>query len=216
MSRPGPRLPRRVVAVGLGFGLAGCASLFTDPPKHLYRVTPKSTYPANLPHVSVQLLIDVPIAPAGLDTDRIALSRSPVSLDYFADSQWTDRAPLVVQTALLESFENSGAVTAVDREPSDLRADFVLKAEIRHFEAVYDTPDGAPEVWVVLNVRLVQAAEREIIGQKSVERRERAESNDVPHIVLAFDEALGGAMKDIVVWTVTNRALAVKPSLAER
>jgi ABC-type uncharacterized transport system auxiliary subunit len=29
---------------------------------------------------------------------------------------------------------------------------------------------------------------------------------------LAFDEALGGVMKDIVVWTVTNPALSVKRS----
>jgi len=30
------------------------------------------------------------------------LSRSAVSIDYFADSEWTDRAPLLVQTALVE------------------------------------------------------------------------------------------------------------------
>jgi hypothetical protein len=28
--------------------------------------------------------VSVPVAPAGLDTSRIALSRSPISLDYFA------------------------------------------------------------------------------------------------------------------------------------
>ncbi len=89
----------------------------------------------------MQLLIDLPLSPAGLDTARIALTRSAVSIDYFADSEWTDRAPLLVQTALVQSFENSGAITAIDRESVGLRADFILKPEIRHFEAVYDSSE---------------------------------------------------------------------------
>jgi cholesterol transport system auxiliary component len=165
-----------------------------------------------LPHRSVQLLVDVPLAPAGLDSSRIALSRSLVSIDYFADSEWTDRAPLLVQTAILQSFENSKAITAIDRESAGLRADFILKSEIRHFEAVYDSSNGPPEVWVAINVRLVNPSTRDVVAQSSFERRQRASANDVPSIVSAFDEALGGVMKDIVVWTVTNPALSVHPA----
>jgi len=137
------------------------------------------------------------------------LSRSPVSIDYFADSEWTDRAPLLVQTAILQSFENSRAVTAIDRESVGLRADFILKTELRHFEAVYDSSEGPPEIWVAVNLRLVNPSSREVVAQTSFERRRRASANDVPSVVSAFDEALGGVMKDIVVWTVTNPALSV-------
>jgi cholesterol transport system auxiliary component len=163
-----------------------------------------------LPHPSVQLLIDLPLSPAGLDTARIALTRSAVSIDYFADAAWTDRVPLLVQTALVQSFENSRTITAIDRESVGLRADFILKPEIRHFEAVYDSPNGPPEVWVEINVRLVNPSDREVVAQTSVEERRGASANDVPSIVMAFDDALGAVMKDIVVWTVTNRALAKK------
>src|SRR5262249_24447097 len=190
---------------------SGCPSLLGgSAAAHLYRVTPKSTYPANLPHRPLQILVDVPLAPAGLDNSRIALSRSPVSIDYFADSEWTDRAPLLVQTALLQSFENSKTITAIDRESVGLRADFVLRTEIRDFEAVYDSSNGPPEVWASIIVRLVNPSSRDVVGQASFERRQRASANDVPSIVSAFDEALGGVMKDIVVWTVTNPALSVK------
>jgi cholesterol transport system auxiliary component len=211
MTRPTARLSRRFVPSFLILTLAGCSGLFGggDAP-HLYRLTPKSTYPPNLPHRSVQLLINEPLAPAGLDKSRIALSRSPVSIDYFADSEWTDRAPLLVQTAILQSFENSKAITAIDRESVGLRADFILDPEIRHFEAVYDSANGPPEIWVAINVRLVNPSSRDVVAQTLFERRERASANDVPSIVTAFDEALGGAMKEIVVWTVTNPALSVK------
>jgi len=203
---------RRLVPIVLVLALAGCSGLRGAGPPQLYRVTSKSTYPANLPHHSLQLLVDVPLAPAGLDTSRIALTRSAVSIDYFADSEWTERAPLLVQTALLDSFENSKAISAIGRESIGLRADFILRTELRHFEAVYDSPNGPPEIWVVISVRLVNPAGRDIVAQTSFERRERASANDMQSIVSAFDEALGGVMKAIVVWTVTNPALSGKRS----
>ena len=133
MTRPTARLSRRFVPSVLILTLAGCSGLLGGgEPAHLYRLTPKSTYPPNLPHRTVQLLVDEPLAPAGLDKSRIALSRSPVSIDYFADSEWTDRAPLLVQTAILQSFENSRAVTAIDRESVGLRADFILKTDMTY------------------------------------------------------------------------------------
>jgi cholesterol transport system auxiliary component len=211
MTLPEIRLSRRLVPSVFVFALAGCSGLLGgSAPAHLYRLTPKSTYPPDLPHRSVQLLVDVPLAPAGLDSSRIALSRSPVSIDYFADSEWTDRVPLLVQTAILQSFENSRAVTAIDRESVGLRADFILKTEIRHFEAIYDSSNGPPEVWVAINVRLVNPSSRDVVAQSTFERRQRAAVNDVPSIVAAFDDALGSVMKDIVVWTVTNPALSAR------
>jgi len=212
MTAPAARLSRRWLSSNMALAVTGCASLLgLGPAPHLYRVTPKSTYPANLPHPSVQILVDVPLAPAGLDTTRIALSHSAVSIDYFADSEWTDRLPQLVQTALLESFENSRAITAIDRESIGLRADFILKTEIRHFEALYDSPNGPPVVWVAIITRLVAPSGREIVAQSSFERREQASANEIPRIVVAFDEALGAVIKDIVVWTASNPALSAKP-----
>ena len=212
MMRPVPgRVSRRFVPSVLILALAGCSGLFGgNQPAQLYRVTPTSTFPANLPHRSVQILIDVPLSPAGLDSSRIALTRSAVSIDYYADSEWTERVPLLVQTALLESFENSKSIIAIDRESAGLRADFILKTELRHFEAVYDSPNGAPEIWVSINVRLADPTERDIIAQTSFERGQRAVANNIPDIILAFDEALGAVLKDIVVWTATNPALSTR------
>jgi cholesterol transport system auxiliary component len=203
-------LSRRLVPSILVLALAGCSGLLGGSAPQLYRVTPKSTFPADLPHRSLQLLVDVPLSPAGLDTSRIALTRSAVSIDYFADSEWTERAPLLVQTALIESFENSKAIHAIERESVGLRADFILRSELRHFEAVYDSPNGPPEIWVAIRVRLVNPATRDIVAETSFERRERAAANDIPSIIMAFNEALGGVMKDIVVWTVTYPRLSGK------
>jgi cholesterol transport system auxiliary component len=205
------RIARRWLA-GVGvLALAGCASLFVaTPPGHLYRLSADSTYPAALPRVTAQLLVDLPQAPAGIDTSRIALSNAPLSLDYYADSEWTDQVPALVQSLLLASFENSRAITAIDSESGGLRADFILKSEIRHFEAVGDGGGGPPKVWVAIIARLVAMPQREIIAQASFERRVQAAANDVPTVVAAFNTAANAVIGDIVVWTVANPALSRK------
>ena len=211
MTSPTARTSRRWLASIWALALTGCASLLgLGPAPHLYRVTPKSTYPAHLPHPAGQLLVDVPLAPAGLDTERIALSRSAVSIDYFADSEWIDRVPLMVQTGLLDSFENSKAITAIDRESVGLRADLILKTEIRHFEAVYDSPNEAPEVLVTIIARLVDPSGRDVVAHAAFERHKQAQGSEIAQIVLAFDDALGGVMEDIVLWTVRNPAFSGK------
>jgi cholesterol transport system auxiliary component len=210
------RLPSSLIAILvlvplLAPGLAGCGGLFSDAPKRqLYRVTPTFAFPAGLPHVGAQLLVATPTAPAGLDTARIALSRSPEALDYFADAQWADRVPYLVQTALVDGFEKSAAIPAVGADRGGLHADFVLETEIGNFEAIYDSPDGPPRVSVKLNAKLVRMPERKIVAQWSVSREAKAAANAVPDIVRAFDQALGGAIGEVVTSTVTNRALSEK------
>lgn len=124
--------------------------------------------------------------------------------------EWTDRVTALVQTALLASFENSKAITAIDGEATGLRADFVLKTEICHFEAVGVGSGAPPTVWVAMIARLVAVPQREIIAQASFERRVPAAADDVPAVVAAFNAAADAVIRDIVVWTATNPALTRK------
>lgn len=209
MIGPAPSIGRRCLAGVIAIAVAGCSSLFVStPPGKLYRLTPAANFPANLPHVSAQLAIDLPQAPAGIDTSRIALSKSLLTLDYFANSEWTDRVPDLIQNLLLASFENSGAVIGVDRNSGGLRADVILRTEIRHFEAVYQTANGPPQVWVELIARLAAVPGRTIVAERRFEQRAQAAANDVPSIVAAFDAATNSVLRDIVVWTLSNPALS--------
>jgi cholesterol transport system auxiliary component len=197
------------LAVGAALALAGCASLFvSNPPGNLYRLTPAANFPAALPHVRAQLLVDLPQAPAGIDTSRIALSKSPLSLDYYADAVWTDQVPALIETALLASFENSGAITAIDRQATGLRADFVLRTEIRHFEADYAAAGGPPRVRVAIIARLVAMPQRTIIAHSQFEEITPAAADNVPAVVAAFNTATDAVLRQIVLWTLANPALS--------
>lgn len=195
--------------------LSGCVEFpaVKEEPPRLYVLTPKSTFPQNLKSVHWQLLVETPVSPAGLNTARIALQDSPIELRYFSKANWTDFAPKMVQALIIESFENSGRIVSVGREQIGLASDFILKTELREFQAEYDNPlpvgakalgpnDPAPWARVRINAKLVKMPQREIIATKTVERRIRANANSMSDIIAAFDEALGKTLKSIVVWTL--------------
>lgn len=197
---------RRVLVLAAGLSatalLPACANLpGQGPPPRLFRLTPKSTFAEDLPTVSWQLLIEDPITPAGLNTTRIALMRQATELEYYARSSWTDVAPSMVQTLIVESFENSERIVAVGREAIGLRADFVLKVELREFQAEY-TGAGPPDAHVRLNGKLVRMPQRTIIGSRRFDSAVPAQADRMESIIQAFDEALGDTLRDLVEWTL--------------
>ena len=106
---------RLAVCAAAAASLAGCALLQAADPQDLYTVTPKSTFEPDLPAVYWQLTVEAPAAAANLNTGRIAIAMTPTSSDYYAKAAWTDRAPLMVQTRIVDSFEKTRKIVAVAR-----------------------------------------------------------------------------------------------------
>ena len=183
--------------------LGGCVDLLPGggPAAKLYNLTPKSTYSDNLPTVNWQLVVEMPISAETLNTPRIALSRAPLTLDYYGDARWSERAPVMVQTLLVESFENTGRIVAVARKSTDLRADYVLKTDLREFQAEY-SGEGPPIVFVRLNAKLIKMPQRTIIASFRSERRVQAVSIKLIDVIHSFDQALGKVIKDVVEWAL--------------
>lgn len=184
-------------------GACGISLPGQGPPPRLFRLTPKNTFAPDLPTVDWQLIIEEPLAPTGLNSSRIALHRRIVELEYYARANWTDRAPAMIQTLVVESFENSSKILAVGRESLGLRSDFVLKLELREFQAEY-SGDGPPDINVRLNAKLVRMPQRAIIGSKRFEAKVSAKADNLEDIVLAFDAALGKTLKDLVGWSLVT------------
>jgi cholesterol transport system auxiliary component len=194
---------RAVAALPVAALAQGCSLTVPGqgPPPELYRLTPKSTFREDLPTVDWQLILEAPVANAGLNTTRIALQRSPTQIEYYARSGWADRAPLMIQTLMIESFENSHKIVSVGRESVGLRADFILKSELRELQAMYPN-GGPPEPMVALNAKLVQMPRRTIVASNSFQSRVPAQADSLPEIVAAFDDALGKVLRQLVEWTL--------------
>ncbi len=196
------RKPAALLAAGMVIGLlTACGIIPTpSPAPELYTLSPKSTFPEG-PAVKWQLGIETPTAPAGLRSARIAVTRDPLTLEYYAGAQWVDDAPAMVQRLLIESFENSGRIVGVGRLAVALRSDYVLQPELREFQAEYGGA-AAPTVRVRVNAKLIKMPERHIVASRTFERTIESPDNRMPSIVKTFDQALGKVMRDLVVWTL--------------
>ncbi len=184
--------------------LGACTSIIPGAdrkPPQLYELRPTGSFAANLPRVRAQLLVETPTASASLRSSRIAIKMQPTKLDYLADSEWTDLATNLLQTLLVESFDNSRRIDGVARQGSGLRTDFLLKSDLREFHA--EMYKGAPaRIRIRLQARLVRWNDRDIVASRNFEASEPLASDNNDAIVTGFDAALAGVLKQVVEWSL--------------
>lgn len=200
---------RNLLPVFLALGVSGCSGLTSltnaTAPTDLYLLTPKSTFSTNLPRINRQIVVTEPTATAAISNDRITIQPSPLEVRFLAGARWVDRAPLIIQTLLIESYENSGKVDAVGRSAIGLRADYLIVTDVREFQAILEEEDN-PNAPLIANVRLntkiVDAGTDTIIASRSFENLQMSSSDEPIDIVAAFDLALGRVLKQSVEWSI--------------
>lgn len=191
--------------------LNGCGGLSTisraTSPTDLYTLTPKSTFSSGLPRLSQQIVIEEPTATAAVDTDQVAVQPNPLQIEYLPKARWVDRAPVIVQALLIESFENSGKVGSVGRSTVGLRPDYIIVTDLREFQARLPQEGAeseALEIHVRLNLKIVDAYSDHIVRSSSFEELALSDSDDMQDIAQAFDLALGRAMRKSVEWSIRS------------
>src|SRR5262245_46868307 len=60
-----------------------------------------------------QILVPTPTALKAVDSEQIIVRTSPSEIQYLSRAQWSDRLPRMIQSKLVEAFENSGKVGGV-------------------------------------------------------------------------------------------------------
>lgn len=203
-------MKKMTIRILAGFALltlAGCGNLLPQPapPPLLYRLNPATHFAESGRIIPLQLVVDPPHAEAALDTTRIALTRSPTTLDYFADAAWTDHLAAMVQGLLIASLDNAHRLAAVGPQSGELRADAALVTSLRHFEAVYDG-NGAPKWRVEIAAKLVKMPDRALIAARVFNAEATASRNAVPAIVDAADSAWRRVAAEIADWTAASLA----------
>jgi cholesterol transport system auxiliary component len=200
-----PTLSRRrlLAAASCIVPLAGCSVLPSPTAAQIYRISPSVDDPPNGRTLHKRLVVDIPTASESLDTDRIALIRERTRFDYYANSLWTDRVPLLLQGLLLEAFENDGTIAEVARDANTLTPDYLLATEIREFEARYaGSGEQPPSVAVAWSLSLVKMPGRQMANRMLVTESAPASRNSIDSVVEAFDVAVGKGLERSVVWTI--------------
>lgn len=191
----------RVLVVSMAAALAGCVNVLPEasPAAARYTIAPIEFGSGSAAEpVAWTLAIADPTSTRAYDTAKIALTRAPGQIEYYAAGEWADRSPNLIRTAMVRSFENSGRILGVGDTVVLPGADYVLKTDIRRLHAAYD--GGVPAADVALFAKLTDKRGR-IIASRLFTQRQTAERDSVPAVGRAFNTVLQSTLIDVVDWS---------------
>jgi len=197
----------RLTAVGAAaLTLSACVSLLPKTkPAHLYRFgQPAAAQAVDATMGNVGVLRTSATFQRESAGDRL-LTLSNGKAAYVAETRWVAPAAVLWDEAVVAAFDaDPGHVRLVARgEP--VTAPYVLRLDVRNFEAHYDQgPKAAPLVVVRVRAAITGATDRGLVGEKLFEKRIRAGDNRVTAIVPAYDRAVGELLAEVVAWTNAN------------
>ena len=198
-----PLTTRTVLTISLLVLLAGCG-IFNKAAETLDAYT-LSPLPGNgdAQGATRHLVVELPASSGALATDRILIKPNRLQAEYLPAGRWVDATPVLVQTLLVASLQNSGAFRLVGRDGGGLSPDCLLLIEVNDFqaEAPADGVDATP-VHVSLTMTLVRDEDGSLISTRRFESTTVASSSETLALVSAFDEATQKVLSDTVAWTV--------------
>ena len=193
---------RLLLLGGAALTLSACSGIIGPAGDNTVYILKPTLQKSNGPAVRWGLVVSRPDADQTLDTNRISISRTPTTMDYYAAAVWSDRLTSVVQDLVVQAFETSGRIASVDSDSQGAHADYELDLQLRNFEARYDAPDGPPVAVVRIHAKLVTKLKQIILGDFETSHEVAASQNTIDAAVLAFDAAFSAALVDLVDWTL--------------
>jgi phospholipid/cholesterol/gamma-HCH transport system substrate-binding protein len=167
------------------------------PPKTVFDLRPPQSFA--LPNLVLkhQVVIPEPTAELMFDTQKLLVV--PTGKDYpgFADVQWADNIPKMLQAKLLQSFENFDIAHAPLRAVEGIDANFQLLIDIRNF-SVSAEPDATAEI--AFSARLVDK-EGKIVASRLFSERRPLEALTPAAAAAALNAAFGSAATSLIGWT---------------
>ncbi|MBB3947861.1 cholesterol transport system auxiliary component [Rhizobium skierniewicense] len=149
---------------------------------------------------SRQLLIAEPTALKALDSENIVVRLSGSEVQYLANSQWSDRLPRMVQSKLVEAFEDTGKLGGVGRPGQGLAIDYQVVTDIRAFEV--DTTKNLATIEI--SVKLLNDKNGTVKAQEVFRSTARVSGSGNANLVKALDNAFALSSREIVSWTLRS------------
>ncbi|MBD3844593.1 membrane integrity-associated transporter subunit PqiC [Bosea sp. SSUT16] len=181
-----------VLALSVGLALAGCGGGQTP-------TTFDLTAPSGFGRVGgshATMVVARPTAVQALDSDRVIVKDSGGALSFLGGAQWADQVPALVQTRLIQTFENASRIGSVSAPGQGITPTVQLVTDIRSFNI--DAASGSAVVEIT--AKIVGDTSGRIQRAKLFSARVPAAAVDGPGAAQALDRALSQVLVDIVRW----------------
>jgi phospholipid/cholesterol/gamma-HCH transport system substrate-binding protein len=150
------------------------------------------------PKVRIKGLITIPepTAVVMLQTQRMLFSPGG-GPPAFADMQWSDSIPKMLQAKLIQGFENYDIDHAPVRSMDGLEADDQLLIDVRTFQIKSD-PDFTADIG--FSARIL-AKDGHVVASRVFVQSRKFDKLDPASAVAAFDDAFKSIASELITWT---------------
>jgi cholesterol transport system auxiliary component len=190
--------------LGVAVFIGGCGSLLETklPENTSYVLAPAPASSTGVTRSEVDLSIGRPDLAPGLDSERIAVLRGQ-QLDYYRGAQWGGRMAEVVQTLLVDSFEDQQLFRSVTSEQSRVASEYVLDVSVRDFQAEYTNDNSAPTAHVTIRGRLIRVVDRQLVDTFAATAQSKSSDNRLGPVAAAFEDAAHQVVLELAQKTAT-------------
>jgi phospholipid/cholesterol/gamma-HCH transport system substrate-binding protein len=145
-----------------------------------------------------QMTVPDPSASLVFDTQKILIRSQEGTYSSIENAEWADNLPKLLQTKVVQSFENARQLKSVSRPIDQLEAEHRLELSIRSFQ-IAAAPK--PSAVVEFAARLVNK-DGEVQAARIFSISVPAEGTEAEPAVKALNDAFGKAAQELVTWTV--------------
>lgn len=192
---------KALASLASGLLLAGCAlAPAADPPMTASLL---DQVPADVPRRAVTgatLLVLPPQARPAIDSTQMAYTLRPHHLAYFAQNQWAETPPQMLQPLLVRTLEATGAFRAVLTTPHTGSDTLTLQTEI--VDLVQDFTSEPPVLRFSLRARL--GDDSRALATKEITVRETMQQKTPYAGVVAANAAVAQALRQLAGFVLDN------------
>jgi len=180
---------------------AGCLSPRGDAlPVHTYQLSVDGSSDEGIPAPvdGPVLLVSLPQAEPGFETQRMVYVTRRFELEYYATSQWAESPARLFSPLLVQSAGRTGDWRAVIALPSSIRGDYRL--DVAGLAVQQEFLQQPSRVRMTLRSQLVDLKESRVVSTKTFEALAQASSEDAYGGVLAANQATTTLLAQVTSW----------------
>ena len=164
----------------------------------IFDLAAPTSFPAAIQKGSWSLVIGEPTVQLAFNTDKIMLETETGQTKMMEDGRWSDNLPNLMQSKLLQSFENAGLGDVVSKSSFGETEGASLNVDVRRFHL---NVSGEPQAIVQLYVKL-SGGDGKVIANKLFEGRMDATGLSPVEASAALQGAFQKTVVDIMSWVV--------------
>lgn len=157
-----------------------------------------------------QLVVEVPTAPGALSNDRILIRPHPLQAAYLPDGKWAEDVPVMLQTLLVRSLEDSNAFRYVGRRPLGASGDYALLTEVTDFQAEAAADGKTATIRLRLTARMVREDDAAVLSSRSFTSSAEVGSTETLDLVEGFNAANQTLLTDVTTWALGTLNIGLK------